>query len=90
MKEKRLLSLLLLIPFSLSAQVKGIVKDSISGKPIAYASVIYENSKIGVNTEENGSFVLPQNDSLRYIEVSNLGYNSKKVLKNGFTVFRVV
>jgi hypothetical protein len=47
--------LLLLISFSLSAQVKGVVKDSISGKPIAYAAVMYENPKIGLNTDENGA-----------------------------------
>lgn len=56
--------------------------DSISGKPIAYAAVLYENSKIGVNTDENGNFVLPQKDSLNIIHVSNLGYFDKKVSKS--------
>jgi hypothetical protein len=81
MKEQRLLFLLLLTTFSLSAQVKGVVLDSISGKPVAYAAVIYENSRICVNTDENGNFVLPKNDSLNFIRVLNLGYFDRKTLK---------
>jgi hypothetical protein len=82
MKEQRLLFLLLLTTLSLSAQVKGVVLDSISGKPIAYAAVIYENSRIGVNTDEKGNFILPQKDSLNLIHVSNLGYFDKKTSKS--------
>jgi hypothetical protein len=83
MKEKRLLTLFfLLISISLSAQVKGVVLDSVSGKPIAYAAVMYENSKIGVNTDEYGVFLLPKNDTIKHIQITNLGYNSKTVLTN--------
>ncbi|CAM3559775.1 carboxypeptidase-like regulatory domain-containing protein [Flavobacterium gelidilacus] len=89
MKEQRLLFLLLLTTFSLSAQVKGVVLDSISGKPIAYAAVIYENSRIGVNTDENGVFELPKKDSLQYIQISNLGYNSKTVLKSNSLIINI-
>lgn len=74
--------LFLLISFSLSAQVNGVVLDSISGKPIAYASVIYENTKIGVNTDDKGNFSLLENDTIQYLEITNLGYNSKRVLKS--------
>jgi len=74
--------ILLLISLSLSAQVKGVVLDSISGKPIAYAAVLYENSRIGVNTNENGNFILPLKDSLNIIHVSNLGYFDKKISKS--------
>ena len=49
---------LLLISFSLSAQIKGVVKDSISGKPIAYVNIWVENENIGTTSEENGSFSL--------------------------------
>lgn len=80
---------LLLISFSLSAQVKGIVLDSVSGKPIAYAAVLYENSRIGVNTDENGNFVLPQKDSLSIIHVSNLGYFDKKTSKTSNLIIKL-
>ena len=77
---------LLLLSFSISAQVKGVVKDSISGKPIAYAVVIYENSKIGVNTDENGKFELPKNDAIQNIEISNLGYNDEE--SNVYSIYK--
>lgn len=82
MKEKRIFSLLLLITtFSISGQIKGIVTDSITGEPICYASVIYKNTSIGVNTDEKGQFKIKDLDSLNEIEVSNLGYNSKIINK---------
>ncbi|WP_339889622.1 carboxypeptidase-like regulatory domain-containing protein [uncultured Flavobacterium sp.] len=89
MKEKRLLFLLLLTTLPLSAQIKGVVLDSISGKPIAYAAVIYENSRIGVNTDEKGNFILPQKDSLNIIHVSNLGYFDKKISKNSNLIIKL-
>ncbi|WP_264560033.1 carboxypeptidase-like regulatory domain-containing protein [Flavobacterium sp. N2270] len=90
MKEKRFLSLILFIAaFSLSAQVKGIVLDSISDKPIVYAAVMYENSKIGVNTDENGNFILPQKDSLNIIHASNLGYFDKKISKDSNLIIKL-
>jgi hypothetical protein len=81
--------LLLLISFSLSAQVKGVVLDSTSGKPIAYAAVLYENSRIGVNTNENGNFILPHKDSLNIIHVSNLGYFDKKITKSSDLIIKL-
>lgn len=90
MKEKRFLSLLILLTtLYLSAQVKGVVLDSISGKPIAYAAVLYENSRIGVNTDENENFVLPQKDSLNIIHVSNLGYFDKKISKSSDLIIKI-
>lgn len=80
---------LLLTTFSLSAQVKGVVLDSISGKPIAYAAVLYENSRIGVNTNENGNFILPHKDSLNIIHVSNLGYFDKKISKSSDLIIKL-
>jgi hypothetical protein len=89
MKEQRLLFLLLLTTLSLSAQIKGVVLDSISGKPIAFAAVIYENSRIGVNTDENGNFLLPQKDSLNLIHFSNLGYFDKKIFKTSNLIIKL-
>lgn len=55
---KNLLYILLLASFSISAQVKGVVKDSISGQPIPYVNIAVENENIGATTEENGSFII--------------------------------
>lgn len=37
---------MLLMSFCVSAQVKGVVKDSISGMPIPYATIFIENMNI--------------------------------------------
>ncbi len=79
MKEKRLLSLLIfLITFSFSAQVKGVVLDSISGKPIAYVNIWVENENIGTTSEENGIFSLDLNEE-KSIIFSALGYETKNL-----------
>lgn len=81
MKEKRLLSLLIfLTTFSFSAQVKGVVLDSISGKPIAYTNIWVENENIGTTSEENGTFSLDLNEEKNII-FSALGYETK-ILKS--------
>ena len=76
MKEQRLLFLLLLTSISLSAQVKGVVLDSISGKPIAYANIWVENENIGTTSEENGTFSLDIKAEKNII-FSALGYETK-------------
>ncbi|MFZ4105195.1 carboxypeptidase-like regulatory domain-containing protein [Flavobacterium sp.] len=71
--------LFLLISCSLNAQIKGVVKDSITGKPIPYANIWVENENIGASTEENGEFVININSNKNLI-FSALGYQ-KKTLK---------
>jgi hypothetical protein len=47
---KKLIALLSLsITFTISAQIKGVVKDSISGKPIPYVNIWVENENIGTS-----------------------------------------
>jgi hypothetical protein len=71
---------LLLTTFSLSAQIKGVVKDSISGKPIAYVNIWIENENIGTTSEKNGSFLLDIKEE-KNIVFSALGYETK-ILKS--------
>lgn len=80
MKENRLFTLLSFIIFTISAtaQIKGVVKDSITKEPIAYVALVYEKTLIGTNTNENGEFELPKNNVKAII--SCLGYNSKTLL----------
>ena len=80
MKEKRLLFLLLLTTFSLSAQVKGVVLDSISGKPIAFVNIWVENENIGTTSEENGTFFIDTKEE-KNIVFSALGYETR-ILKS--------
>ena len=66
-----------LISFSLSAQIKGVVKDSLSGEPIPYVNIWVENETIGTTSEENGSFSLDIKEE-KVLVFSALGYESKK------------
>lgn len=70
------LILFILMWISASSQIKGVVKDE-KNVPIPYASVVYPNTKYGVNTNEDGTFELPKIDSLKFIQVSNLGFETK-------------
>ena len=78
MIEKRLFSLLIFISCSISAQINGVVKDSLSGKPIPYVNIWVENENIGSTSEENGSFSLDAKQEKMLI-FSALGYETKKI-----------
>lgn len=75
---KNLLYILLLASFSISAQVKGVVKDSISGQPIPYVNIAVENENVGSTTEENGTFIINTKPSKNLI-FSALGFKRKIV-----------
>jgi hypothetical protein len=78
MKEQRLLFLLLWATFSLSAQIKGVVKDSISGEAISYVNIWVENENTGTTSEEDGSFFLDTKEKNNII-FSALGYKIKTI-----------
>lgn len=78
MKEKKLLSsLFFIITLSLSAQVKGIVKDISTGEPIPFVNIWVENENIGTTTEIDGSFYLKGEIENKNLIFSVLGYESK-------------
>lgn len=68
---------LFLISFSLSAQIKGVVKDSISGEPIPFVNIWVESETIGTTSEPNGSFSLDIKEE-KVLVFSALGYEVKK------------
>ncbi len=68
---------LFFISFSLSAQIRGVVKDSISGEPIPYVNIWVENETIGTTSEANGSFLLNIKEE-KVLVFSVLGYETKK------------
>ena len=79
MIEKRLFSLLIFISCSLSAQIKGVVKDSLTGKPIPFVNIWVQNENIGSTSEENGSFTLDTKQG-KILIFSALGFE-KKIIK---------
>lgn len=62
----------------------GIVRDSVSGEPLSYVSVMFENSTIGAMTDDDGAFSLQNDKGLTRLVLSSLGYDNKAVnLKAG-------
>lgn len=81
-----LLTLLLIIPFALSAQtktIKGKVTDEL-GLPISGVNIIVKSTKKGAQTDKEGSFsiVAPGTGSVDLI-FSSIGYTSKTVSVSG-------
>lgn len=77
MKEKRIFWLVLLIGFSVSAQVKGIVVDEFN-KPISYVNIWVENENNSTTSEENGEFTINSLPNKNLI-FSALGYEKKTI-----------
>ena len=67
----------LFLTFSLSAQIRGVVKDSITGEPIPFVNIWVENETVGTTSESNGSFSLDIKDE-KVLVFSALGYEVKK------------
>jgi hypothetical protein len=86
MLEKRLLLTLILFTCSISAQIKGIVKDSLTRKPIPYVNIWVENENIGSTSEENGTFFINTTTATgKKLIFSTLGYE-KKIIKASETL----
>lgn len=82
---KSIFYIFFLVSFSISAQVNGIIKDSISGKPIPYANIWIENENIGTTSEENGTFSLNASGSKNLV-ISALGYEKRVVNSNKYNI----
>ncbi len=65
-------------------EVKGIIKDSLTGKPISYVNIWVENENIGTTAEEDGSFSFALKGT-KNIVFSALGYETKIVLSTNLT-----
>ena len=69
----------LLLTNLISAQIKGIVKDSITGKPISFVNIWIENENIASTTEEDGTFVINTTSNSQKLFFSALGFEKKSV-----------
>ena len=75
---KPFILLFLLINFSVSAQIKGVVVDQ-NNQPIPYVNIWVENENIGTTSEENGEFILNIVSKNQNLIFSSLGYETQKV-----------
>uniref|UniRef100_UPI00404B75E3 carboxypeptidase-like regulatory domain-containing protein n=1 Tax=Flavobacterium sp. TaxID=239 RepID=UPI00404B75E3 len=76
--------LLFILTFSLSAQVKGIVKDSSTGESIPFVNIWVEHENIGTTTEMDGSFSITVNGKDKNLIFSALGYETKTLKQSEF------
>lgn len=58
-------------------KIEGIIKDSITQKNIPFVNVSYLDLNIGTMSDEEGFFNLKKIDTLKYIQISSLGYENK-------------
>ena len=75
---KYLINILLFLSICLSyaqTKVSGYVNDD-QDIPVAYANVIFKNSRVGTITDENGKFYLQSEDDFDAIEVSFMGFET--------------
>lgn len=75
-----------ILSFSLSAQIKGVVKDSISGEPIPYVNIWVENETVGTTSEIDGTFSLAIKEE-KVLVFSALGYETKKLASTIEVIF---
>jgi len=67
-------------------KVGGKVVDDF-GDPVAFANVIFKNSKEGVITDENGNFYFESKENYSILVVSFVGYQTKEIkLKQGLNI----
>ncbi len=74
-----LIMLCLHIATSLTAQIRGIVTDSLTNEPLPYVTVRYEGTAIGVRTGDNGEYNLQALAGTGELVFSCVGYLTKKV-----------
>ncbi|MFI0427804.1 MAG: carboxypeptidase-like regulatory domain-containing protein, partial [Flavobacterium sp.] len=58
MKDKRLIWIFLVVSQFTFSQIRGVVKDSLSGEPIPFVNIWVENENIATTSEIDGSFFL--------------------------------
>ncbi|GEP50020.1 membrane protein [Flavobacterium noncentrifugens] len=79
MKNSFFFGLLFFVGFSALAQIRGVVKDSIDGKPVPYVTISVENENFGTTSEENGEFKIHVSDKSKKLVFSALGFERKTV-----------
>lgn len=80
---KNYLIVLLITSLSVTAQIKGVVKDSITGNPISYVNIGVENENSGTTSEENGAFTINFNIKNKKLIFSALGFEKKTIKIEG-------
>jgi hypothetical protein len=76
---KKCFFILFFVQLTYSQNIKGVVLDSISKKPIELTNVFFTDTYYGTFTNEKGVFQLNIKDNKSDILITNIGYESKKI-----------
>ncbi len=68
--------------FGQNTTIKGFVKDSITGEPLPYVSILFVGTTAGTTTNEDGLFSYSTQTSSTEVEFSYMGYQTKTVKVN--------
>lgn len=60
-----------------STRVRGVVRDAVTGEPIPFAGVVFPGTATGISTDTEGLYTLETRDTVSWIEVVVLGYESQ-------------
>ena len=82
--NKHNIILFILFPFVVFGQktIKGTILDT-SNAPIFGASIYWENSQLGTNSDEKGNFEIKTIENNKQLVVSFIGYKTKALTING-------
>jgi hypothetical protein len=78
MREKILVWILLLISQFTFSQIKGVVKDSLTGNPIPFVNIWVENENIGTTSEDDGTFEIKTSEKSKNLIFSTIGFVTKR------------
>ena len=80
----------LFVSISASAQIKGVITDSLTNEPLMYITVQYEGKGVGGISNANGEYQVETRKGWDELTFSAVGYITKKVkLKPGTRVLNV-
>ncbi len=68
--------------FGQNTTIKGFVKDSVTGEPLPYVSILFTGTTAGTTTNEEGLFSYSTQTSSTEVEFSYMGYQTKTVKVN--------
>lgn len=88
--RKVLLTLLCLLSYTVHAQIKGVITDSLTNEPLLYVTVMYEGKGVGTTSNAEGEYTVETRKGWDELTFQSIGYKTKKIkLKPGQKVLNV-
>lgn len=76
--RKFLLTILLMTPLLVSAQISGVVVDESDGEPVPYATVQYKGNRVSAVADDRGRFRIERHNGWR-LTISSVGYREQVI-----------